>query len=89
VIVYVDDLNMIGSPSLYKHTKTLLTIQFDMKLLGKTSFYLGLYIQHFPNGIFLYQQAYIRKLLQYFQMDQADVLAASIIGRSCSDDDRY
>lgn len=42
VVVYVDDLNLIGSPPLCKHAETLLTVQFDMKLLGKTSFCLGL-----------------------------------------------
>ena len=42
VAIYVDDLNLIGSTSLCKHVETLLTTQFDMKLLGKTSYCLGL-----------------------------------------------
>ena len=89
VAVYMDDLNLIGSPSLCKHTETLLTAQFDLKLLGKTSFCLGLQIQHFPNGVLLHQQAYNRKLLKFFQMDQAHASATPMIGRSRSDDDPY
>lgn len=42
VAVYVDDLSLIGTPSRYKHVEKLLTAQFDMKLLGKISFCLGL-----------------------------------------------
>ena len=42
VAVYVDDLNLIGTPALCKHAETLLTAKFDMKLLGRTSFCLGL-----------------------------------------------
>ena len=89
VVVYMDDLNMSGSPSLCKHTKTLLTAQFNMKLLGKTSFCLGLQIQHFSTGVLLHQQAYTRKLLKFFQMDQAHALAAPMIGRSRNNDDPY
>lgn len=60
-----------------------------MKLLGKTSFYLELQIQHFPNGVLLHQQAYIRKLLEHFRMDQAHALVAPMIGRSQTSDNPY
>ena len=55
IIVYVDDLNMIGSPSLCKYAEILLTAQFDTKLFGKTSFCFELHIQHFSNGVLLHQ----------------------------------
>jgi hypothetical protein len=83
----VDDLNLIGSPALCKHAETLLTIQFDMKLLGKTSYCLGLQVHHFPGGVLLHQQAYVRKLLKHFQMNQAYALAAPMIGRSRTTED--
>lgn len=67
--IYVDDLNLIGSPSLCKHAETLFTAQFDMKLLGKTSFCLGLHIQHFPDGVLLHHQTCTCKLLKHFQMN--------------------
>ena len=89
VAVYVDDLNLIGSTSLCKHVESLLTAQFDMKLLGKTSYCLGLQIQHFSHGILLHQQAYTRKVLKHFHMDQAHALAAPMIGRSRTSEDPY
>lgn len=60
-----------------------------MKLLGRTSFCIGLQIQHLLGGILLHQQAYTRKLLKFFQMDQAHALTAPIIGTSWSEDDSY
>ena len=69
VAVYVEDINLSGSPVLCKHTETLFTTQFDMKLLGNTSFCLGLQVHHFPNDVLLHQQSYTRKLLKFFNMD--------------------
>ena len=91
VVVYVDDLSLIRTSFMCKLTEKLLTTQFDMKLFGKTSFCLGLHIQHFLNDILLYQQAYTRKLLQHFQMDQAHALVPLMIGcsRNRSNDDPY
>lgn len=89
VTVYIDDLHLIGTSKLCKHVEKLLTAQFDMKLLGKTSFCLGLQIQHFPHGVLLHQQAYTRKLLQHFHMDQTHAVAVLMIGQSHSDDDPY
>jgi hypothetical protein len=56
VAVYLDDLNVIGMPDLCKYTQDLLVQHFDMKFLGKTTYCLGLQIQHFKDGsILLYQ----------------------------------
>ena len=60
-----------------------------MKLLGKTLFCLGLQVHHFPDGVLLHQQSYTRKLLKFFNMDQAHALAAPMIGKSRSEDDPY
>lgn len=42
--IYVDLLNLIGSPSICKYTQQLLTTTFDIKLLGRTTFCLGLLV---------------------------------------------
>ena len=42
VAVYVDGLNVIGMPDLCKYTQDLLVQHFDMKILGKTTYCLGL-----------------------------------------------
>lgn len=89
VVVYVDDLNLIGPPTLCRSTEELLTSNFDMKFLGRTSFCLGLQLQHHPTGILLHQHTYVRKLLHHFNMDQSNALGAPMIGRSSTDHDPY
>ena len=90
VAVYVDNLNIIGLPELCKYTQELRTQQFNMKVLGKTSFCLGLQINHLAYGsILLHEQAYIQKLLKNFNMDQSHPLVAPMIGRSKTRDDPY
>lgn len=88
--VYVDDLNCIGTPALSKHVELILSKQFEMKLIGKTSYCLGLQITHLADGsMLLHQQTYARKLLKTFNMDNANVLSTPMIGRSKTDDDPY
>jgi hypothetical protein len=88
--VYVDDLNILGTPELCRHAQELLTKHFDMKYLGQTSYCLGLQIHYVPNGgILLHQQTYVQKILKLFNMDQANPLAAPMIGRSKTNDDPY
>jgi hypothetical protein len=61
-----------------------------MKILGKTTYCLGLQIHHFKDGsIWLHQQAYIQKLLKNFNMDQFHSLAAPMIGCSKTREDPY
>ena len=90
VAVYVDDLNLVGTLTIYQHAMDLLTTRFEMKLLGKTSFCLGLQISHIPTGsIFLHQTSYTQKLLKRFRMDKSSPLSASMMGRSRTSNDPY
>lgn len=90
VAIYVDDLNVIGAPELCTYTQDLLVQQFDMKILGKTTYCLGLHIQHFNDGsMLLHQQAYVQKLLRNFDMDQAHPLTSPMIGCSKNKYDPY
>lgn len=58
--------------------------------LGRTSFCIGLQLEHLSDGsIFLHQTSYTQKLLVSFHMSQANPLAAPMIGRSKSQDDPY
>ena len=45
IAVYVD-LNLVGTPSTCSHAVSLLTTQFEMMLLGKTPFCLGLQVAY-------------------------------------------
>ena len=46
IAVYVDDLNIIGTPEELLKVVGLLKKEFEMKDLGKTKFCLGLQIEH-------------------------------------------
>ena len=90
IAVYVDDLNLVGSAATCKHAEQLLTAKFEMKLLGRTTFCLGLQISYVPGGaILLHQTTYTRKLLTKFGMDKSTPLSAPMIGRSKTGDDPY
>ena len=49
ITVYVDDLNLVGTPKELTRTTNYLKKEFEMKDLGKIKFCLGLQIEHFPN----------------------------------------
>ena len=53
-----------------------------MKDLGKTKFCLGPQIEHFPNGVLVYQSTYIKKVLKRFYMDKAHPLSSPMVVRS-------
>ena len=90
IAVYVDGLNLVGTLVTYKHAMELLTTQFEMKLLDKTSFCLCLQILYIlGSSIFLHQTTYTQKLLKRFGMDKSNPLSASIIGCSKTTDDPY
>ena len=49
IVVYVDDLNLVGTLEELTRTTKYLKKEFVMKDLGKTKFCLGLQIDHFPS----------------------------------------
>ena len=71
VVVYVDDLNLVGTPEELTKIANCLKNEFKMKDLGKKNFCLGLQIEHLPNGILVHQLTYIEKVLKQFYMDKA------------------
>ena len=71
IVVYVDDLNLVGTPEELTKIANCLKNEFKMKDLGKKNFFLGLQIEHLPNGILVHQLTYIEKVLKQFYMDKA------------------
>ena len=63
IAMYVDDLNLVGTPKELTRTTNYLKNEFEMKDLGKAKFYLALQIEHFPNGVLIHQSTYIKKVL--------------------------
>ena len=51
IVVYVDDLNLVGTPEKLTKTTNYLNKEFEMKDVGKTRYCLGLQIEHCSNDI--------------------------------------
>ena len=64
IAVYVDDLNLIGTPEELTKAANYLNNEFEMKDLGKTRYCLGLQIEHCSNDILIIQSTYIEKVLK-------------------------
>jgi hypothetical protein len=71
ISVYVNDLNIISYGKNIDEAHKDLKKEFKMKDLGKTKFYLGLQIEHLQIGILIHQSAYVKKVLENFNMNKA------------------
>jgi len=75
IAVYVDDINIIGTPKELPKAIDCLNKEFEVKDLGRTKFCLGVQIEHLNNGIFVHQEAYAGKVLKRFYMDKSHPLS--------------
>ena len=82
VAVYVDDINLIGTPEKLAKTAEYLKKEFEVKDLGKTKLCLGLQLEHKTNGIIVHQSSYIERLLKRFNMDKAHPLSTPMVVKS-------
>jgi hypothetical protein len=86
ISVYVDDLNIIGHTKDIDEAPNHLKMEFEMKELGRTKFYLGLQLEHLHTGILIYQSAYVQKILKKFNMDKAYSATTLMIVRALEKD---
>ncbi|CAL8991140.1 unnamed protein product [Prunus brigantina] len=82
VAVYVDDMNLIGTPEDLQKTADYLKREFEMKDLGKTKYCLGLQIEHSADGTLVHQSNYTEKVLKRFGMDKAHPLSTPMVVRT-------
>jgi hypothetical protein len=68
LLLYVDDLFLIGEEYFIIQCKKELASQFDMKDLGLMNYYLGLEVWQKRGEVFLGQGKYVVKILQKFGM---------------------
>ena len=61
IAIYVDDLNIIGTPNELHEAIEYLKREFEMNDLGKTKLCLGFQVEHLSKGIFVHQSSYIEK----------------------------
>jgi hypothetical protein len=86
ISVYVDDLNIIGHTKDIDEAHNHLKIEFEMKDLGRTKFYLELQLEHLHMGILIYQSTYVQKILEKFNMDKAYSTRTPMIVRALKKD---
>nr|GFA61834.1 retrovirus-related Pol polyprotein from transposon TNT 1-94 [Tanacetum cinerariifolium] len=73
VQIFVDD-NIFAStkPYLCESFSKIMCLKFKMSMMGKLSFFLGLYISQSPRGIFLNKSKYALKSLKKYGMETYD-----------------
>ena len=68
LLLYVDDLFVIGTNGLIADTKRKLVAEFEMKDLGMMHYFLGMEVWQNTDGIFLGQGKYAVEILKRFGM---------------------
>jgi hypothetical protein len=68
LLLYVDDLFLIGEENLIVECKKRLASKFEMKDLGLMHYCLGIEVWQSPKRIFLNQGKYTVKILKRFDM---------------------
>jgi hypothetical protein len=86
ISVYVDDLNIISTTRDNEEVMAHLKTEFEMKDLCKTKFCLGLQLEHLPEGVFVHQSTYTKRVLEKFNMYECHPLRTPIIVRSLEAD---
>nr|KYP45552.1 Retrovirus-related Pol polyprotein from transposon TNT 1-94 [Cajanus cajan] len=81
IVVYVDDINIIGTPEELSKAIDCLKREIEMKNLGRTKFCLGLHVEYLKNGILVHQETYITKVLKRFYMDKSHPLCTPMVVR--------
>jgi Reverse transcriptase (RNA-dependent DNA polymerase) len=76
VALYVDDLIFMGNNQrLIDEFKREMKFEFEITDFGMKRYFLGLEIKQEKSGIFIYQVAYARKILQKFGMSDCNPVA--------------
>eukprot|EP00253_Pinus_taeda_P023225 PITA_23225 len=78
LVLYVDDLFLIGVDPLIHKCKRELSSEFEMKDLGLMHYFLGLELWHKPREIFLCQRKYVVKILEKFNMVECKPVTTSM-----------
>jgi hypothetical protein len=68
LLLYVDDLFLIGEEKLITECKKRLALEFEMKDLSLMHYFLGLEVWQSPERIFLNQGKYAVEILKRFDM---------------------
>jgi hypothetical protein len=89
VLVYVDDIIFgCNKDSLVQWFSSAMESEFEMSMIGKLSFFLGLQITQRHEGMFISQEKYLREMLKRFQMEDSKRVGTPMVtGCKLSKDD--
>ena len=79
IVVYVDGINIVGTPNELTNAIDYLRKEFEMKDLGRTKFCLRLQIEYLNKCVFVHQEAYIIKVFKMFYMDKSYSLCTLMV----------
>ncbi|KAM2328506.1 hypothetical protein ACFXTH_014967 [Malus domestica] len=82
VAVYVDDMNLIGTPTKLEEIAAHLKLEFEMKDLGKTGYCLDLEIEHRSDVILAHQSNYTQKVLRRFNENKTKPSSTLMVVRT-------
>nr|GEZ43178.1 retrovirus-related Pol polyprotein from transposon TNT 1-94 [Tanacetum cinerariifolium] len=88
VQIYVDDIifALNDSKACDIFSKEM-SSKFQMSMMGKISFFLGLHVSQSPEGIFISQTKYALEILTKYEMDMVDPVDTSMVDRLKLDKD--
>ena len=73
LLVYVDDLLMVGTETAVSRVKQELARRFTTSDLGECTHFLGIKVERRTNGLFLSQKAYAERIVEKAGMEDAKV----------------
>jgi hypothetical protein len=89
VQIYVDDIIFCGSShALVAKFSETMSREFEMSMMGKLTFFLGLQIKQTREGTFMHQGKYTKDLLRKFDMGEAKPLSTPMTTTIALDEDK-
>ncbi|GJT48570.1 retrovirus-related pol polyprotein from transposon TNT 1-94 [Tanacetum coccineum] len=88
VQIYVDDIIFASTkPDLCETFSKIMCLKFQMSMMGKLSFFLGLHISQSPRGIFSNQSKYALESIKKYGMETYAPTDTSMVEKSKLDED--
>nr|GEW93389.1 hypothetical protein [Tanacetum cinerariifolium] len=86
--IYVDDIIFASTdPTDCDMFSNEMSSKFQMSMIGKMSFFLGLQVSQSPGGIFINQSKFALEILKKFRMDSYDSVETPMVDRLKLDED--
>jgi hypothetical protein len=89
VQIYMDDIIFGGSShALVAKFSDTMSREFEMSMMGKLTFFLGLQIKQTRKGTFMHQVKYTKDVLKKFDMGEAKLLSTPMSTTTALDEDK-